>query len=288
MANPDRDSALRALKNPPMLQPKASTAPTPMSRPPAAPLTSSPAGGTRTANSRLSRAPTQPPTRTPRLRSEPEYSQGTMRSERVGTPAPRSTQSPQLRSPSDAVHGRSKAKRKTLTVATRTAAPHTGHGRSNSAAYCPAKSRAVTYDLMASSARRMLGRLRATSSPSTSRMRLVGMWSGPASTCTKPLPTVTLAACSPLTVMLNPSLFGVPLAVGKRPRTNSRIRPAMVFTLSSFMDAMKASTAVKAGGLGGSTSTLGSGWLARGDDGALRAAGVPLAPRTFRDSAPWG
>src|SRR5262245_63937696 len=59
-----------------------------------------------------------------------------MRSGRCARPAPRSTQSPQLRRPSEAVHGRSKAKRTTLTVATRMAAPHTGHGRPNTAAYC--------------------------------------------------------------------------------------------------------------------------------------------------------
>src|SRR2546428_2887366 len=37
--------------------------------------------------------------------------------------------------PSDAVHGRSKAKRKTLTVATRMAEPQTGHGRLKTTAY---------------------------------------------------------------------------------------------------------------------------------------------------------
>src|SRR5207249_5102049 len=51
------------------------------------------------------------------------------RSGRRTRPAPVSTQSPQLRSPSEAVHGRSKAKRNTLTVATRSAAPHTGQDR---------------------------------------------------------------------------------------------------------------------------------------------------------------
>src|ERR1700741_5478681 len=59
-----------------------------------------------------------------------------MRSERCARPTPRSAQSPQLRRPSEAVHGRSNAKRKTLTVATRMAAPHTGHGRPKTAAYC--------------------------------------------------------------------------------------------------------------------------------------------------------
>src|SRR5258705_11368718 len=51
-------------------------------------------------------------------------------------PTPVRTQSPQLRRPSEAVHGRSKGKRKALTVATRMAAPHTGHGRPNTATYC--------------------------------------------------------------------------------------------------------------------------------------------------------
>src|SRR5262245_66014496 len=59
-----------------------------------------------------------------------------MRSGRCARPTPRSAQSPQLRRPSEAVHGRSNAKRKTLTVATRMAAPHTGHGRPKTAAYC--------------------------------------------------------------------------------------------------------------------------------------------------------
>ena len=59
-----------------------------------------------------------------------------MRSGRWTRPRPRRTQSPQLRRPSEAVHGRSKAKRKTLTVATRMAAPHTGQGRPKTAAYC--------------------------------------------------------------------------------------------------------------------------------------------------------
>src|SRR5207248_649814 len=63
--------------------------------------------------------------------------QGATRSGRWARPRPFSTQSPQLRAPSEAVHGRSNAKRKTLTVATRTAAPHTGHGRPNTAAYWP-------------------------------------------------------------------------------------------------------------------------------------------------------
>src|SRR6266403_1211778 len=76
MPRPDSESALVAEKKPPMLHPKASTAPTPI--------------------------------RTP---------------------------SPQFRSPSDAVHGRSKAKRKTFRVAIRTAEPHTSHGRANTAPY---------------------------------------------------------------------------------------------------------------------------------------------------------
>src|ERR1700675_4537511 len=61
-----------------------------------------------------------------------------MRSVRLTIPSPVRTQSPQLRTPSEAVNGRSKAKRKTLVTATRIAAPHTGHGRANSAAYCVA------------------------------------------------------------------------------------------------------------------------------------------------------
>ena len=72
MPNPERLSALTAEKNPPMLQPKASMAPTPISTPPAAPFTASPRGGTRTANSRLSNAAVSPPKSTPRLSSEPE------------------------------------------------------------------------------------------------------------------------------------------------------------------------------------------------------------------------
>ncbi len=72
MPNPDRLSALTAEKKPPTLQPKASMAPAPISSPPAAPLASSPRGGTRIANSRLSSAATSPPKSTPRFRSEPE------------------------------------------------------------------------------------------------------------------------------------------------------------------------------------------------------------------------
>src|SRR3989441_12267786 len=45
--------------------------------------------------------------------------------------------------PSDAVHGRSKAKRKTLTVATRMAEPQTGHGRLKSTAYCAERERSM-------------------------------------------------------------------------------------------------------------------------------------------------
>src|SRR5512138_2521942 len=67
-----------------------------------------------------------------------------MRSGRCARPTPRSTQSPQLRKPSEAVHGRSKAKRTTLTVATRMAAPHTGHGRPNTAAYCAERARPIS------------------------------------------------------------------------------------------------------------------------------------------------
>src|SRR4029453_18506370 len=137
MPKPERLSALIAEKKPPTLQPKACIAPTPISRPPPVPLASSPRGGTRIANSRESSAAASPPNSTPRFRREPEESQGGMRSGRWTRPRPRRTQSPQLRRPSEAVHGRSKAKRKTLTVATRMAAPHTGQGRPKTAAYCP-------------------------------------------------------------------------------------------------------------------------------------------------------
>ena len=72
MPKPDRLSALIAEKKPPTLQPKASIAPTPISRPPPAPLASSPRGGTRIANSRESSAAASPPNSTPRFSSEPE------------------------------------------------------------------------------------------------------------------------------------------------------------------------------------------------------------------------
>ena len=72
MANPDRLSALTAEKKPPMLHPNASIAPAPIRRPPPTPLTASPRGGTRIANSRLSNAAVSPPSSTPTLSSEPE------------------------------------------------------------------------------------------------------------------------------------------------------------------------------------------------------------------------
>src|SRR5438046_4748629 len=50
--------------------------------------------------------------------------------------------------PSDAVHGRSKAKRKTLTVATRMAEPQTGHGRLKSTAYCAERERPMRRPLL--------------------------------------------------------------------------------------------------------------------------------------------
>src|SRR5688572_24965420 len=67
-----------------------------------------------------------------------------MRSARGDSPRPVRTQSPQLRRPSEAVHGRSNAKRKTLIVATRSAAPQTGQGRPNTAAYCAERAGPIT------------------------------------------------------------------------------------------------------------------------------------------------
>jgi len=72
MPKPESESALVAEKNPPMLQPSASMAPAPIASPPRPPLTSSPRGGTRTANSRLSSAAASPPKSTPRFNNEPE------------------------------------------------------------------------------------------------------------------------------------------------------------------------------------------------------------------------
>ena len=72
MTGPDRESALVALKNPPMLQPKASMAPAPIRIPPMAPFASSPGGGTRMANSRARRAAASAPAITPRSMREPE------------------------------------------------------------------------------------------------------------------------------------------------------------------------------------------------------------------------
>ncbi len=72
MPRPESESALVALKNPPMLQPKASMAPAPIKVPPMPPLMSSPMGGTRMANSRASRAATRPPSSTPMSMSDPE------------------------------------------------------------------------------------------------------------------------------------------------------------------------------------------------------------------------
>src|SRR5207245_7403298 len=144
MARPARESALVAEKKPPMLQPKARTAPTPIRSPPMAPFASSPRGGRRIANSLDRSAATRPPRRTPPLRSDPEQSHGTRRSGRRTIPRPVSTQSPQLRMPSDAVHGRSNAKRKTLTVATRTADPQMDQGRPKSTAYCSESERPIS------------------------------------------------------------------------------------------------------------------------------------------------
>ena len=69
---PDSESALVAEKNPPMLHPKASTAPTPIKSPPAPPLASSAGTGTRIANSRDRSAAIVPPTTTPMFNREPE------------------------------------------------------------------------------------------------------------------------------------------------------------------------------------------------------------------------
>ena len=72
MPRPDSESALVAEKNPPMLQPKASTAPTPIRSPPALPLASSARAGTRIANSRERSAAIVPPMMTPMFSREPE------------------------------------------------------------------------------------------------------------------------------------------------------------------------------------------------------------------------
>src|SRR5438128_7805981 len=48
--------------------------------------------------------------------------------------------------PSDAVHGRSNAKRNTLTIATRSAAAHTGHGCPKTSRYCGLNRRAIARD----------------------------------------------------------------------------------------------------------------------------------------------
>jgi hypothetical protein len=69
---PPSESADKALKKPPMLQPKASIAPIPMSRPPRPPLTSSSTGAGRMANSRLNSAAASAPKRTPKFSTEPE------------------------------------------------------------------------------------------------------------------------------------------------------------------------------------------------------------------------
>src|SRR5262249_27175927 len=61
-------------------------------------------------------------------------------------PTPVSAQSPQFRMPSDAVHGRSKAKMKTLIIATRSAAAHTGHGCPKTSRYCGLNRRAIARD----------------------------------------------------------------------------------------------------------------------------------------------
>jgi hypothetical protein len=65
---------------------------------------------------------------TPRFKSEPEWRKGEMRSGRCRSPMDCKSQSPQFLNPSEAVHGRSKANRKTLRVPMSMAAGITGHG----------------------------------------------------------------------------------------------------------------------------------------------------------------
>ena len=73
IAGPASESALVALKKPPMLQPKESEAPTPMRHPPTTPLNSSHGGAPRIRNWRASSAAANAPPMIPRLRTEVEY-----------------------------------------------------------------------------------------------------------------------------------------------------------------------------------------------------------------------
>ena len=68
IAGPASESALVALKNPPMLQP----APTPMRHPPTTPLSSSHGGAPRMRNWRASNAAANAPPMIPRLSTEVE------------------------------------------------------------------------------------------------------------------------------------------------------------------------------------------------------------------------
>ena len=69
---PDSESALVALKKPPMLHPKESVAPIPMRHPPTTPLSSSHGGAPRTWNWRPSSAAANAPPMIPRLSTEVE------------------------------------------------------------------------------------------------------------------------------------------------------------------------------------------------------------------------
>ena len=72
IAGPESESALVALKKPPMLQPNESVAPTPMRQPPMTPLSSSHGGAPRILNWRASNAAANAPPMIPRLRTEVE------------------------------------------------------------------------------------------------------------------------------------------------------------------------------------------------------------------------
>ena len=72
IATPLIERAATALKNPPMLQPKARFAPSPIRRPPTPPFNSSPKGATLIANSRPRRAAANAPMSKPRFKIEPE------------------------------------------------------------------------------------------------------------------------------------------------------------------------------------------------------------------------
>ena len=70
MTTPAIDSALIALKKPPMLQPKAREAPIPISTPPSSPLNNSLAGAIRTRNCLPSNAATSDPMIIPKHSTE--------------------------------------------------------------------------------------------------------------------------------------------------------------------------------------------------------------------------